>query len=101
MLECYRFSDFAPVAAPHKSIADTTLCGFDIPKDTVVVPNIYSVHHDPKTFPDPDKFNPGHFLNKEGEVVNSDRCIPFGVGKNFIKYTLNNFTISSCKTILT
>lgn len=52
---------------------------------TIVIPNIASVLYDPEQWETPRQFNPGHFLDKEGNFVNREAFLPFSVGK----YTSN------------
>jgi cytochrome P450 len=57
-----------------------------IPKDTVVLLDIYSILHDPNIYTNPDEFNPDRFLNGR---YDTDVYMPFGggsricVGMNF------------------
>ncbi|XP_078676775.1 cytochrome P450 2U1-like isoform X2 [Branchiostoma floridae x Branchiostoma belcheri] len=44
--------------------------------------NLYSLHTDPAYWPDPDRFDPGRFLDAEGNVVNrAESFMPFGKGR--------------------
>jgi cytochrome P450 len=45
-----------------------------------VIPNIYQVHMDPETWREPTKFQPERFLDKDGQLINKDRIIPFSIG---------------------
>ena len=51
------------LGTPHVNSADFTYRGQFIPKDTVVVLNTYTMHHDPARHPEPHKFNPDRYLN--------------------------------------
>lgn len=42
--------------------------------------NIYAVHHDPDVWSDPEKFNPHHFLNEQGDVTGREKIASFGHG---------------------
>ncbi|XP_033985399.1 cytochrome P450 2U1 isoform X2 [Trematomus bernacchii] len=55
--------------------------GYTIPKGTVIVPNLWSVHRDPALWDDPDSFNPGRFLDDEGKLLRKECFIPFGIGR--------------------
>ncbi|KAF5366564.1 hypothetical protein D9758_008987 [Tetrapyrgos nigripes] len=48
---------------PHVSTQDFTYRGQFIPKDTVLILNTYTMHHDHQRHPDPFKFNPDRYLN--------------------------------------
>ncbi|XP_078696180.1 cytochrome P450 2D6-like [Branchiostoma floridae x Branchiostoma belcheri] len=44
-----------------------------------VLLNLYSVHKDPAYWPDPDRFDPGRFLDAEENVINKpESSMPFG-----------------------
>ncbi|XP_002731713.1 cytochrome P450 2U1-like [Saccoglossus kowalevskii] len=80
MLEVLRIASIAPTAAPHCVAEDTTLRGYNIPQGTIVIPHIRSVLFDPKLWPEPEKFNPERFLDKDGKVRRFDEHIPFSTG---------------------
>ena len=78
--EVQRISDVAPFALPHGTLEDTTLLGYTIPKGSVIIPNLASVHQDPTLWPNPEQFNPGRFLDEQGKYRKPDEFIPFGIG---------------------
>ena len=45
-----------------------------------VMGNIWAVHNDPDVWDEPNKFKPERFINKNGDFVQSNRVIPFGLG---------------------
>jgi 26-hydroxylase len=58
-----------------------TLNGYQIPKNTQVIPLLHAVHMDPTLWDKPEEFRPTRFLNDEGKVTKPEYFIPFGVGK--------------------
>ena len=62
--------------------------GYHIPKNTVVLPNLYSAHFDLDYWEEPHKFNPDRFLDVQsyldvaGKLTNSKKeaLIPFSLG---------------------
>ena len=94
ILECCRKCPVFPLAVAHKLAHDTTFHGYKIPSynHCLVFANLYSVHMDKNIFPDPEKFDPGHFLSSEGQVINSEYVIPFSVGRSELHVVYYVFT---------
>uniref|UniRef100_A0A8C4QTZ1 Cytochrome P450 family 1 subfamily B member 1 n=1 Tax=Eptatretus burgeri TaxID=7764 RepID=A0A8C4QTZ1_EPTBU len=65
MYEVLRYTCFVPITIPHATTTDTELNGFDIPKDTIIFINQWSVNRDPKIWKDPEKFWPERFLQDQ------------------------------------
>nr|XP_010305735.1 PREDICTED: cytochrome P450 2C8-like isoform X3 [Balearica regulorum gibbericeps] len=79
--EIQRFISLVPLALPHTVTKHTRFRGYVIPKGTTIFPILSSVLHDSKEFPNPNEFNPGHFLNENGTFRKSEFFIPFSAGK--------------------
>lgn len=84
--EVLRLATIAPLSVPHKSIQKCTLGGYDIPKDTVIVTNLWAIHRDEDEWDAPDEFNPQRFLDAEGNFSASGpkgfrSFLPFGSGR--------------------
>ena len=59
---------------------DVEVGGVVIPANSIIIPNISEVHHDPKTWVDPHVFRPDRFLNDLGQFVKSEKVIPYSIG---------------------
>lgn len=84
--EVLRIATTTPLSIPHKSTRKSSLGGYDIPKDTMMMTNLWAIHHDPKEWEDPDVFKPERFLDVEGNFSvscpNGYRSyLPFSAGR--------------------
>uniref|UniRef100_A0A673TBQ4 Cytochrome P450 n=1 Tax=Suricata suricatta TaxID=37032 RepID=A0A673TBQ4_SURSU len=79
--EIQRFIDLVPNNLHHTVTQDTKFRGYLIPKGTTIVTSLTSVLHDDKEFPNPDQFDPGHFLDESGNFKKSDYFLAFSAGK--------------------
>ncbi|GIX92730.1 hypothetical protein CEXT_624161 [Caerostris extrusa] len=61
----------------------TKIGAYDIPEDTIVMPNLWGVHHDAEYWENPFAFRPERFL-KDGRAVRPRAFVPFSCGKNRI-----------------
>ncbi|XP_035694363.1 cytochrome P450 2C15-like [Branchiostoma floridae] len=80
LAEVFRFSCIVPLIVPHTTTEDTTLNGYHIPRQTIVIPNLWSVHYDEKLFPNPYKFDPTRFLDDKGQYKKDEHVMPFSAG---------------------
>ncbi|XP_064201330.1 cytochrome P450 2U1-like isoform X1 [Anguilla rostrata] len=80
IMEVQRMTAVAPLAIPHMASQTTVFRGYTIPKGTVILPNLWSVLRDPSVWEDPDTFNPGRFLNEDGQILRRECFVPFGIG---------------------
>ncbi|XP_054766004.2 cytochrome P450 2J4-like [Lytechinus pictus] len=82
LMEIMRIRPVLPLSLPHMTSADVTLGPYTVPKGTIVIPNLWAVHHDPKDWCDPHVFNPDRFLSEDGQsVLNNDALMPFSIGR--------------------
>ena len=68
-------------SAPHYSSADTVINGYTIPAGTTIMANNDSILLTGDTWEDPLSFKPERFLDAEGNLVQPQTYIPFGIGK--------------------
>lgn len=65
---------------PHRAMADTSLCGFEIKKNCTLVANLQSVHMDKEHWGDPKVFRPERFIDETGQFADDPWLMPFGFG---------------------
>lgn len=82
MHELLRITSVTSGGILHCTTEKVRFEGYDLPKGTIILPNLYGCQHDEATWGDPDIFRPERWLNAdESEFVKDDRSIPFSVGK--------------------
>ena len=80
LMEIQRLANIAPLGVLHSTSEDTKYLGYNIPKNTIVVPNLYSASLDPTLWNEANEFDPTRFLDENGNVMKRDLIIPFSVG---------------------
>ncbi|KAA0039878.1 hypothetical protein IC582_027345 [Cucumis melo] len=82
VLETLRLYPAGPLLLPHKSSADCSISGYNIPRDTILLVNAWAIHRDPTLWEDPTSFRPERFENNNGEGdANNKLMIAFGLGR--------------------
>lgn len=61
----------------HSVREDCMVAGYDVPRDTILLVNVWAIHRDPKMWEEPEKFKPERF-EKEGE---DKKLMSFGIGR--------------------
>nr|XP_035967602.1 cytochrome P450 2C21 isoform X1 [Halichoerus grypus] len=79
--EIQRYIDLIPNGVPRAVTQDIKFREYLLPKGTVILTSLTSVLHDDKEFPNPDRFDPGHFLDESGNFKKSDYFMAFSAGK--------------------
>ena len=68
----------------HYAGKATTLDRYTIPQGSSILANLWSVHHDPEIWDDPEEFRPSRFLDQDGKVVIKKEFMPFSIGNIFL-----------------
>ncbi|GBE82456.1 Multifunctional cytochrome P450 monooxygenase af510 [Sparassis crispa] len=81
--EVYRWNVPVPLGVPHQLMQDDEYCGYHIPGDTMVFPNIWAMSQDPKFYPDPERFRPERFEEMDANTaeLRDPWHIVFGFGR--------------------
>ncbi|KAK3918723.1 Methyl farnesoate epoxidase [Frankliniella fusca] len=88
LMETQRLGNIAPVGVPHRAVRNARIRGdkdgqeFVVPKGTIVLANLMSVHMDRDHWGDPERFRPERFLDETGSLKPPTKYfLPFGVGR--------------------
>lgn len=83
--EALRLHPPTPLFLPRKATETCHVMNYEIPKDCLVIVNLYTVATDPVAWPDePLKFKPERFLNNDKKFELKGTCyqlLPFGGGR--------------------
>ena len=66
--ETLRVGAIGPISVPHGLTSNLKYNDFTIPKEAILIPNLYSVFFDETIFPNPHAFKPERFLDDEGKL---------------------------------
>ncbi|KAM9378561.1 cytochrome P450 2J6-like [Phaethornis superciliosus] len=78
--EIMRFGSIILITIPREAVKDTNLFGYELRKGTMIMANIDSALFDPDYWETPRQFNPGHFLDKDGNFVIPEAFLAFSAG---------------------
>lgn len=83
IMEVLRLRPGSPLGVDHMTGVDTELGGHKIPKNTVVLFNLYAQNTDPKYWSEPLKFDPKRFLDSDGQFITGrlPSFVSFGLGR--------------------
>lgn len=80
--ESMRIDTLLPSGVPHRLLKETTLAGYTLPADTIVVTGLHAMHMDKELWGDPEVFRPERFLTADGQLnLKADISLPFAAGK--------------------
>ncbi|XP_077084603.1 vitamin D 25-hydroxylase [Siphateles boraxobius] len=79
--EILRLCNVVPLGIFRATSQDAVVRGYTIPKGTMVITNLYSVHFDEKYWSNPSIFCPERFLDCNGKFVRHEAFLPFSIGK--------------------
>ncbi|XP_030371911.1 probable cytochrome P450 305a1 [Scaptodrosophila lebanonensis] len=81
IMEVQRFFHITPITGPRRALWQTTLGGYDIPKNATILISLRSVHLDEKHWQEPHEFRPERFIDAEGKCFKDEYFMPFGMGR--------------------
>ncbi|KAJ3499358.1 hypothetical protein NLG97_g389 [Lecanicillium saksenae] len=67
--ETHRWYTVVPLGFPHATTSDLNYDGYDIPKGTIIITNVWWMLHDPDTYADPEQFQPERFMAPRNEPL--------------------------------
>ncbi|KAI7746939.1 hypothetical protein M8C21_020668 [Ambrosia artemisiifolia] len=82
--ETLRLYPAGPLSLPHESMEDCVVSGYNIPKGTRLLVNLWKIHRDPNIWSDPYEFKPERFLTSQKDIDpkgNHFELIPFSSGR--------------------
>lgn len=79
--ETLRINSIAPVSVPHRCTTNTTFNSYFIPKDTVILFDLWCLGYSTEYWKEPEKFDPSRFIDDNGQCTKYKFFQPFGVGK--------------------
>ncbi|XP_060585908.1 cytochrome P450 1A2-like [Ruditapes philippinarum] len=85
-MEVLRFATVAPLLMPHFCRKRVNFEGYHIKPNSMVLGNVWFIHHDKDIWGDPWTFRPERFLDKDGNILPNDHkfmknYLPFGYGQ--------------------
>jgi cytochrome P450 len=88
--EILRLHPVAPMLAPHLSTQPCRIAGYDIPANTRLFVNVWTIGRDDKLWENPNEFQPERFKGSTMDVKGRDyELLPFGSGRRMCPgYTL-------------
>ncbi|MQL88226.1 hypothetical protein Taro_020793 [Colocasia esculenta] len=80
--EALRLHPPTPLMLPHRANADVKLTGYDVPKGSNVLVNVWAIARNPAVWKDPLEFRPERFADEDVDMKGHNfRLLPFGAGR--------------------
>ncbi|KAG6846942.1 hypothetical protein H0H93_010982 [Arthromyces matolae] len=80
--EVLRWNSVAPTGVPHTAMEDGIINGYLIPKNSIILANLWNMLHDPEVYPEPFEFQPErHIATPEKPAQQNPRTVCFGFGR--------------------
>ncbi|MBA0629750.1 hypothetical protein Godav_024258 [Gossypium davidsonii] len=76
--ETLRLNPAVPLLIPHVSSDRCNVLGYNIPKGTILLVNVWAIHRDPKVWDEATSFKPERFENGR---IKGCKSMPFGLGR--------------------
>ncbi|KAI7989671.1 Cytochrome P450 71A1 [Camellia lanceoleosa] len=84
--EVLRLHPVLPLIVPHCPSKSCIIGGYTIPKGARVFIHVWAIHKDPSIVKNPSDFDPGRFLNGEGDYSGNDfNYFPLGREEEFVQ----------------
>lgn len=80
--ESMRLASVVPTGIVHKTVRDTSVGGYRIPKDTNVIINHWALHNDSNKWDNVKEFRPERYLDRNGKMgPKPESWLPFSAGR--------------------
>ncbi|XP_024006700.1 cytochrome P450 71B23 [Eutrema salsugineum] len=80
--ETFRLHPTAPLLLPRETMSPIKIQGYDIPKKTQIMINVYAIARDPKLWEYPEEFKPERFVDSIVDYRGLNfELLPFGSGR--------------------
>ncbi|CAN6194053.1 unnamed protein product [Urochloa humidicola] len=95
--ETLRLHTPGPLLLPRECQESCEILGYDVPKGTIVLVNVWSICRDPKYWEEPEVFMPDRFEEGATDFIGTNFCYtPFGAGRRIcpgIAFALANMEL--------
>ena len=83
------------------ALTDGEVNGYFIAKGTLLMSNLWAIHHDPEYWgADAEEFRPERFLTENGQVKKWERFIPFSIGNEIPSLIYHFFFLNLRRKLL-